>query len=88
MGEWFWDNWEISEKSGRIPSLRVRGARSRLDLLRRSVRPRGAAAPGDPVRPARASGPGEPRPVAPKPVEPVPQPAGGEVWGDKILRGR
>ena len=70
---------------GRVRSLRVREARSRLDLLRISVRPRGAAAPGDPVRPARASGPGEPRSVAPRPVEPAPQPAGGEVCGgDKV----
>ena len=23
MGEWFWDNWEISEKSGRIPERRT-----------------------------------------------------------------
>ena len=69
---------------GRDGGLRVREARSRLDLLRSRVRPRGVAAPGDPVRPAGASGPGAPRPVAPRPVEPAPQPAGEKVWGDRV----
>ena len=69
---------------GRAGGLRVREARPRHDLLRIRVRPRGAAAPGDPVRSAGASGPGAPRPVAPRPVEPAPQPAGEEVWGDGV----
>ena len=69
---------------GRAGGLRVREARPRHDLLRIRVRPRGAAAPGDPVRSAGASGPGAPRPVALWPAEPAPQPAGGEVWGDRV----
>ena len=66
---------------GRDGGLRDRGARPRLDLLRIRVRPRGVAAPGDPVRPAGASGPGVPGPVGPWPVEPAPQRAGGEARG-------
>ena len=72
---------------GRAGGLRVREARPRHDLLRIRVRPRGAAAPGNPVRSAGASGPGAPRPVAPWPAEPAPQSQGWEKPGGQVTKG-